>query len=302
MGGTGHWPVPGGDPPLGTGSRPHLFEWLFSLPTSRPFRPASRRRAGALWRAAGGRTAQAGRLCHPFQLGNSGLDRPQPTSDGSGVSSQTGCRPRNLASDWVKSVADWVKSVIDLTQIVTDFTQTVADLTLSGAELTQTVTDFTLSVIDLTLIMTDFTLSVADLTQTVTDFTLSVIDLTQIVTDFTLSVADLTQTVTDFTLSVTELTQSVTKNGRFEAKFHENVKITLKLSGQKATVAARQTKPKPRITGASRKSRKVPSKNPLSARTVRNHISFGNNASASCKNGTTPRTAPVLPLAASRAG
>jgi hypothetical protein len=71
------------------------------------------------------------------------------------------------------------------------------------------------------------------LTLIVTDFTLSVIDLTLIVTNITLSVIDLTQKITDFTLSVT-------KNGRFEAKLPRNVKITLKLSGQKATVAAGQ--------------------------------------------------------------
>ena len=60
-GSTGHWPVPSGDPPLGTGRRPDFFGPLFSLPTSCPFRPAS------------GRTAQAGRLCHPSQLRSSGF-------------------------------------------------------------------------------------------------------------------------------------------------------------------------------------------------------------------------------------
>jgi len=29
VGGTGHWPVPGGDPPLGTGSAPNFFGRLF---------------------------------------------------------------------------------------------------------------------------------------------------------------------------------------------------------------------------------------------------------------------------------
>jgi hypothetical protein len=178
---------------------------------------------------------------------------------------------------------------------VTDFTQTVADLTLSGAEFTLTVMDFTLSVIDLTQTVTNFTLIV-------TDITLSVIDLTQTVTNITLSVIDLTLTVTDFTLSVAELTQSVTKNGRFKAKFPENIKITLKLSGQKATVAAGQTKPKPRITDAARKPRQVPSKNPLSARTVRNHIPSGNNASDSRKERDDPARCPRVGYAASRAG
>jgi len=47
---------------------------------------------------------------------------------------------------------------------------------------------------------------------------------------------------------------------------------------------------------ASRKSRKLPSKNPLSARTVRSHVPSGRWAKDACKNGIAPRADPMFPL------
>ena len=56
VGSTGHWPVPNGDPPLGTGRVQEFLGSLFGEPTSFPLRPAS------------GRTAQAGRLFLPIPV------------------------------------------------------------------------------------------------------------------------------------------------------------------------------------------------------------------------------------------
>ena len=60
LGGAGHWSVPSGGPPLGMGKRTNFSMRLFPVPTLSSFRPAN------------GWTAQAGRLCYPFQFRNSG--------------------------------------------------------------------------------------------------------------------------------------------------------------------------------------------------------------------------------------
>src|ERR1041385_7627804 len=63
MGGTGHWPVPSGDSPDGTGTTPCGNECLPTVGAPSSFRPAS------------GRAARAGRPCHPDKCEISGLTR-----------------------------------------------------------------------------------------------------------------------------------------------------------------------------------------------------------------------------------
>src|SRR5437868_1104657 len=53
LGGTGHWPVPCGDPPDGTGATWCSNSWPEFIAAAAAFRPAS------------GQKRQAGRPCHP---------------------------------------------------------------------------------------------------------------------------------------------------------------------------------------------------------------------------------------------